>query len=62
VVKEGRNRIVRRLWEAAGVTVSRLIRIRFGPICLPAGLSVARFRELGPEEIRMLEDALGLSR
>src|SRR3990167_138393 len=35
VVTEGRHRLVRRLWEALGLTVSRLIRIRFGPIYLP---------------------------
>ncbi|MFN3918772.1 MAG: 23S rRNA pseudouridine(2605) synthase RluB [Methylohalobius sp.] len=59
VVKEGRNRIVRRLWESAGVTVSRLIRIRYGPILLPAGLAVGRVRELGQAEIKLLENLLG---
>lgn len=59
VVKEGRNRIVRRLWESAGVTVSRLIRIRYGPILLPAGLAVGRVRELGQAEIKLLENWLG---
>ncbi|GAB6067096.1 ribosomal large subunit pseudouridine synthase B [Methylothermus subterraneus] len=58
VVKEGRNRLVRRLWEAAGVTVSRLIRIRYGPIALPVGLKRGQVRELSPAEIRRLEDAL----
>lgn len=59
VLREGRNRIVRRLWESAGVTVSRLIRIRYGPILLPAGLAVGRIRELSRAEIGLLEDALG---
>ncbi len=59
VVKEGRNRLVRRMWEACGVTVSRLIRIRYGPICLPPGLALGRFRELEPEEIKLLKEALG---
>ncbi len=59
VLREGRNRIVRRLWESLGVTVSRLIRIRYGPILLPAGLAVGRIRELSPAEIRLLEGALG---
>ena len=36
VVKEGRNRLVRRIWEAFGYTVSRLIRIRFGNVYLPS--------------------------
>ncbi len=59
VLREGRNRIVRRLWESVGVTVSRLIRIRYGPILLPAGLAVGRIHELSPAEIRLLERALG---
>lgn len=55
MVKEGRNRLVRRLWEALGFTVSRLIRIRFGPIYLPAGLKRGRHVELTDEEVGELE-------
>jgi 23S rRNA pseudouridine2605 synthase len=40
VVKEGRNRLERRLWESQGVKVSRLIRIRFGNIKLPRDLDM----------------------
>lgn len=58
VLREGRNRIVRRLWESVGATVSRLIRIRYGPILLPAGLAVGRFHELSQAEIKLLEEAL----
>lgn len=54
-VREGRNRLVRRLWEAAGFTVSRLIRIRFGNIYLPAGLRRGKHIELDEEEISLLE-------
>ena len=34
ILKEGRNREVRRLWESQGITISRLIRVGFGPIRL----------------------------
>jgi 23S rRNA pseudouridine2605 synthase len=54
IVKEGRNRLVRRLWEALGFTVSRLIRIRFGPVYLPSGLRRAHHIELNEEEIHEL--------
>lgn len=56
MVKEGRNRLVRRLWEALGFTVSRLIRIRFGPIYLPAGLKRGRHVELSDDEVAELEN------
>lgn len=54
IVKEGRNRLVRRLWEALGFSVSRLIRIRFGPVYLPAGLRRGKFTELTEEEVSEL--------
>ncbi len=56
-LREGRNRIVRRLWESQGVVVSRLMRIRFGSIELPPRLRARTFMEL-PEEMieRMLMD------
>lgn len=53
-LSEGRNREVRRLWESQGVTVSRLIRVRFGPIKLPGGLKPGRWKELTDREIRQL--------
>ena len=46
LLKEGRNRIVRRLFESQGLTVSRLMRIRFGAVALPPQLKRGQFIEL----------------
>ncbi len=56
-LREGRNRIVRRLWESQGVVVSRLMRIRVGSIELPPRLRARTFMEL-PDDLmeRMLND------
>ncbi|OGT34937.1 MAG: 23S rRNA pseudouridylate synthase B [Gammaproteobacteria bacterium RIFCSPHIGHO2_12_FULL_37_14] len=58
IVTEGRNRLVRRLWENLGFTISRLIRIRFGPIYLPAGLRRGQYVELSDEEIQLLPSVI----
>lgn len=47
---EGRNRIVRRLWESQGVLVSRLIRIAYGSVELPSKLRARTFMELDDKE------------
>lgn len=53
-IAEGRNREVRRLFEGVGLTVSRLVRIRFGPVALPARLARGRWVELGEPDVRQL--------
>lgn len=50
-LREGRNRIVRRLWESQGIVVSRLMRVRFGDIALPPRLRARTFMELPQEEV-----------
>lgn len=59
-LKEGRNREVRRLWEAVGVTVSRLIRVRFGAITLPRQLRPGRWMDLEKENLTLLLESVGL--
>ena len=61
VVTQGRNRIVRRLFESQGLQVSRLIRTRFGPVALPRWLARGRLHELGPDEIGALSSAARLA-
>ena len=61
VVMEGRNREVRRLWESQGVVVSRLKRVRFGPVFLTSDLSVGRWREMVQGEIDILAAEVGLA-
>lgn len=60
VVMEGRNREVRRLWESQGLVVSRLKRVRFGPVFLTSALSVGRWRELNQAEVDILSKECGL--
>lgn len=59
-LKEGRNREVRRLWEAIGAKVSRLIRIKYANIELDPRLKAGQFRELTIDEINRLRSLVGL--
>lgn len=60
IVKEGRNRLVRRLWESQEVVVSRLMRVRYGPIVLPDGLRSKDHYELNEEDLTLLFEFAGL--
>ncbi len=60
VVMEGRNREVRRLWESQGVVVSRLKRVRFGPVFMTSDLPMGRWREMGQREVDILSEEVGL--
>jgi 23S rRNA pseudouridine2605 synthase len=59
-IMEGRNREVRRLWEAVGAQVARLKRVRFGPVFLPAKVRSGRYEELSPQDHRILREDVGL--
>jgi 23S rRNA pseudouridine2605 synthase len=60
LLKEGRNREVRRLWESQGCQVSRLKRVRYGSVELPQPLLRGHSQELPAERVDMLRKQLGL--
>ncbi len=60
VIKEGRNREVRRLWESQGFLVSRLKRIRYGKIELPRNLRRGECESLDAEAVKQLRQTTGL--
>ncbi|MEO8407291.1 MAG: pseudouridine synthase [Oxalobacteraceae bacterium] len=62
IIGEGRNREVRRMFEAIGLTVSRLIRTRYGSMVLPRGLKRGRWEEMEENAVRELLDLCGLEK
>jgi 23S rRNA pseudouridine2605 synthase len=60
VIREGRNREVRRLWDSQGFLVSRLKRIRYGKIELPRGLRRGDCEKLDEEAIKQLRHTTGM--
>ncbi len=56
VLMEGRNREVRKIWQSQGLRVSRLKRVRFGPVFIPSSVRAGRFRELAQAEIDELRN------
>lgn len=62
IIGEGRNREVRRMFEAVGLTVSRLIRTRYGVMTLPPNLKRGRWEELEEDAVRALMKTCGLEK
>jgi 23S rRNA pseudouridine2605 synthase len=60
VIMEGRQREVRRMWEAVGCRVSRLKRVRYGSVILESALKVGRWRYLKEKEIEELANVSGV--
>lgn len=60
VIREGRNREVRRTFEALGLPVSRLMRVRFGIVNLPPRIKRGMMAELGEGEVRKVLEWVGL--
>jgi len=60
VLMEGRNREVRRLWEAMGVRVSRLKRVRYGNVFIPSRLKAGKYEELSEKDVANLSTLIDM--
>jgi 23S rRNA pseudouridine2605 synthase len=60
VIQEGRNREVRRIWETQGIQVSRLMRVRYGPIIMPNNLRVGHWTKVEGADLDYLYEQAGL--
>ena len=58
ILGEGRNREVRRMFGAVGLQVSRLLRVRMGPVTLPRELRPGRWVELAKDQVATLENVV----
>jgi 23S rRNA pseudouridine2605 synthase len=58
IVSEGRNRIIRRMFEAVGCRVNRLMRLRYGPVALPRDVRPGKYRELTEKEMAALRKSV----
>jgi len=61
VLMEGRNREVRRMWEAVNLRVSRLMRVRYGSVMMKKSLRPGQYRELDAKEVRELAELAGIA-
>ncbi len=61
ILREGRNREVRRLWESQGVQISRLMRVRYGAVSLPRGQRPGRWEDLPDDTVNALRQSVGLA-
>ncbi len=57
-LREGKNREVRKLWESQGLRVSRLMRVKYGPIDLPKSVRPGETKELSPAQMNLLREAV----
>lgn len=60
-LREGRNREVRRLWESQQLQVSRLIRVRYGPVALESRLLQGHWQELTEAQVNRLCATVGIT-